>query len=79
MIRFRFVEEHRTTHRVKRICDVLGWNRSGYYAWRKNKETRQEKAGRRTWSAGSGRSTPLPAGPTEPAGSPANSATGTTS
>ncbi|MCX2928636.1 IS3 family transposase, partial [Streptomyces sp. NEAU-W12] len=45
MIRFRFVDEHRTTHRVKWICDVLGWDRSGYYAWRRNKETRQDKAG----------------------------------
>jgi transposase InsO family protein len=44
VIRFRFVDEHRTTHRVKRICDVLGWDRSGCYAWHANKETRQEKA-----------------------------------
>jgi transposase InsO family protein len=24
--------------------DVLGWNRSGYYAWHQNREARQEKA-----------------------------------
>ncbi|MFF8713926.1 IS3 family transposase [Streptomyces sp. NPDC015184] len=29
---------------MKRICDVLGWDRSGYYAWHRNKEARQEKA-----------------------------------
>lgn len=44
MIRFRFVDEHRGAHRVKRMCDVLGWDRSGYYAWHQNKEARQEKA-----------------------------------
>ncbi|WP_405898614.1 IS3 family transposase [Streptomyces sp. NBC_00727] len=44
MIRFRFVDEHRGAHRVKRMCDVLGWDRSGYYTWHQNKEARQEKA-----------------------------------
>ncbi|WP_121717494.1 IS3 family transposase [Streptomyces sp. E5N91] len=45
MIRFRFVDEHRRAHGVKRMCDVLGWDRSGYYTWHKNKEVREEKAG----------------------------------
>ncbi|MCD7437299.1 IS3 family transposase, partial [Streptomyces lincolnensis] len=45
MIRFRFVDEHRHAHGVKRMCDVLGWDRSGYYTWHKNKEAREEKAG----------------------------------
>ena len=44
MIRFRFVDEHRNAHGVKRMCDVLGWDRSGYYTWHANKEARQEKA-----------------------------------
>lgn len=26
------------------MCDVLGWDRSGYYAWHRNKEARQERA-----------------------------------
>ena len=43
MIRFRFVDEHRNAHGVKRMCDVLGWDRSGYYTWHKNKETRQQR------------------------------------
>ncbi|WP_327251031.1 hypothetical protein [Streptomyces sp. NBC_01244] len=43
MIRFRFVDEHRNAHRVKWMCDVLGWDRSGYYTWHQNKEARQEK------------------------------------
>ncbi|MFE3169255.1 hypothetical protein [Streptomyces sp. NPDC059224] len=44
MIRFRFVDEHRNAHGVKRMCDVLGWDRSGYYTWYKNKEARQQRA-----------------------------------
>ncbi|WP_262063308.1 hypothetical protein [Streptomyces sp. STR69] len=43
MIRFRFVDEHRNAHGVKRMCDVLVWDRSGYYTWHKNKETRQQR------------------------------------
>jgi len=44
VIRFRFVDEHRNAHGVKRMCDVLRWDRSGYYTWHANKEARQEKA-----------------------------------
>ena len=32
MTRFRFVSEHRA-YGVKRVCDVLGVSRSGYYDW----------------------------------------------
>lgn len=46
MIRFRFVDEHRNAHGVKRMCDVLGWDRSSYYTWHKNKECRQQRADR---------------------------------
>ncbi|MFK0288443.1 IS3 family transposase [Streptomyces sp. NPDC090499] len=53
MIRFRFVDEHRSAHRVKRMCDVLGWDRSGYYAWHQNREARQEKADAEEVLAGS--------------------------
>lgn len=44
MIRFRFVDEHRSAHRGKRMCDVLGWDRSGHYTWHQNEEARQGKA-----------------------------------
>jgi len=44
VIRFRFVDEHRNAHGVKRMCDVLGWDRSSYYTWHGNQEARQEKA-----------------------------------
>ncbi|MER5498234.1 MULTISPECIES: IS3 family transposase [unclassified Streptomyces] len=44
MIRFRFVDGHRGAHRVKRICDVLGWDRSGCCTRYQNKEARQVEA-----------------------------------
>lgn len=34
MSRFRFVSAHRHEYDVKRLCQVLGVSRSGYYAWR---------------------------------------------
>jgi hypothetical protein len=74
VIRFRFVDEHRNAHGVKRMCDVLGWDRSGYYTWHANKEVRQEKAdaeedlARRIRDIHTGSRAPM-----EPAGSRGNS------
>ena len=34
MIRFQFVNDHRTEYSVKRMCTVLGLNRSSYYKWK---------------------------------------------
>ncbi len=33
MIRFQFVDDHRTEYSVKRMCDVLKLNRSSFYKW----------------------------------------------
>ncbi|WP_228941628.1 hypothetical protein [Nocardioides sp. Leaf374] len=33
MSRFRFVSEHHQSYGIKRLCQVLGVSRSGYYAW----------------------------------------------
>lgn len=44
MIRFQFVEDQRDTHAVKRICHVLGLNRSSYYKWRDTREARAARA-----------------------------------
>ncbi|MCH5675107.1 hypothetical protein [Streptomyces gilvus] len=44
MIRFRFVDEHRNAHVLKRMCDMPVWARSCYYLWHSNKEARQTKA-----------------------------------
>jgi hypothetical protein len=32
--RFQFVEDHRATFEVKRLCALVGVERSAYYAWR---------------------------------------------
>lgn len=33
-MRYRFIEAHRTEHRLTELCRTLGVSRSGYYAWR---------------------------------------------
>ena len=43
MIRFWFVDDHRRTHEVKRMCEVLGIHRSSYYKWRAGKTARQAR------------------------------------
>ncbi|SEO98101.1 HTH-like domain-containing protein [Actinacidiphila rubida] len=44
--RFQFVDDHRDTYEVKRLCQVLDVNRSSYYKWLAGAEaraTRQNK------------------------------------
>lgn len=41
MSRFQFVEDHRDAFGVKRLCQVLGVNRSSYYKWRTSAKTRE--------------------------------------
>jgi len=41
-MRYRYIREHRQEYSVKRMCQLLGVTRSGYYAWQ------AEKAGVRT-------------------------------
>nr|WSX75544.1 IS3 family transposase [Streptomyces sp. NBC_00899]WSX75828.1 IS3 family transposase [Streptomyces sp. NBC_00899] len=38
--RFQFVDDHRDTYEVKRLCQVLDVNRSSYYKWRAGAEAR---------------------------------------
>ena len=33
-MRYRFIQAHRTEHRLTGLCRTLGVSRSGYYAWR---------------------------------------------
>ena len=43
MIRFRFVDDHRTDYSVKRMCTVLGLNRSSYYKWKASSARRHRR------------------------------------
>ncbi|GGL16920.1 IS3 family transposase [Streptomyces flaveus] len=38
--RFQFVDDHRDTYEVKRLCHVLDVNRSSYYKWLAGAEAR---------------------------------------
>ena len=43
MIRFQFVDDHRTEHSVKRMCHVVGANRASYYKWRDSAKRREDR------------------------------------
>ncbi|MFG2562967.1 IS3 family transposase [Streptomyces sp. NPDC048496] len=40
---FQFVDDHRDAFEVKRLCQVLGLNRSSYYKWRTRGDARQAR------------------------------------
>ena len=40
-MKFRFVQEHRETFRVGKMCEVLEVSRSGFYAWLKRQPSRR--------------------------------------
>jgi len=40
-VKFRFVQEHRETFRVGKMCEVLKVSRSGFYAWFKRQPSRR--------------------------------------
>ena len=42
-MKFRFVQEHRETFRVGKMCEVLEVSRSGYYAWRRRIPSDRER------------------------------------
>ena len=43
MIRFQFVDDTSTTYSVKRLCEVLGLNRSSYYKWKNSSSARRKR------------------------------------
>ncbi|MBB5081509.1 transposase InsO family protein [Nonomuraea endophytica] len=40
MNRYQFVDDHRNTFTVKRLCQVIGLNRASYYKWRAGADAR---------------------------------------
>jgi transposase InsO family protein len=42
--RFQFVEDHRATYEVKRLCELVEVERSSYYAWRAAEPARAARA-----------------------------------
>ncbi len=44
MSRFQFVEDHRATFEVKRLCELVEVERSSYYAWRAAEPARAARA-----------------------------------
>jgi len=45
-VKYAFIERHRKTFRVERMCSVLDVSRSGYYEWRDRPESRRCQADR---------------------------------
>ena len=41
-MRYPFIREHRQEFSVKRMCQLLGVTRSGYYAWQPEKASSRE-------------------------------------
>ena len=52
MSRFQFVEDHRDTYEVKRLCELVEIERSSYYAWRAAAPARAARAAADTELAG---------------------------
>ena len=46
-MRYRMIEELSPTHAVRDLCQLLGVTRSGYYAWRRGRESRRESENRK--------------------------------
>jgi putative transposase len=42
-MKYRFMEEEKESHTIKRMCEVLGASRSGYYAWRARRPSVRQK------------------------------------
>ena len=44
---YEFIERHRSTWRVRKMCQVLNVSSSGYYSWRKRGISKREQSNRR--------------------------------
>jgi len=43
-MKYRFMEKHRDTFKVKSLCKALGVARSGYYAWKTRRPSSRQQA-----------------------------------
>lgn len=43
-MKFSFIEENRSNHSVKKMCQILEVSRSGYHAWRSRPESERQKS-----------------------------------
>ena len=43
-MKYQFIAEHERVYAVKRMCQVLGVQRSGYYAWKERPVSAREQA-----------------------------------
>lgn len=41
-MKFKFVDRHKTEHRVDTLCQMLGVTSSGYYQWKKRGKSNRE-------------------------------------
>ena len=42
-MKYWFMDQHRSSHGVQRMCLVIGASRSGYYRWKKQPQSRRQK------------------------------------
>ena len=42
-MKFKFIDDHRSTFRVEKMCSVLGVSKSGYYKWRTTSPSERKK------------------------------------
>jgi putative transposase len=42
-MKYRFIEEHRESYKIKSMCEVLKVSRSGYYAWKTRQPSTRQK------------------------------------
>jgi len=42
-MKYWFMDQHRSTHGVQKMCLVIGASRSGYYRWKKQPQSKRQK------------------------------------